>query len=74
MFRTMGLRHMPVINTEYEIVGMLTRRNFMSIHEHHHTYLPQGEAEDGVDVELAPIQQLFDLDDDDDALLNDPFP
>eukprot|EP00047_Mylnosiga_fluctuans_P023819 m.146616 g.146616 ORF g.146616 m.146616 type:complete len:292 (+) comp9698_c0_seq5:1590-2465(+) len=33
VFRSMALRHMPVVNMDRQVVGILTRRNFM-IHDH----------------------------------------
>ena len=28
IFRSLGLRHLPVVNQRFEVVGMLTRANF----------------------------------------------
>jgi hypothetical protein len=33
----MGLRHIPVVTIDHEVVGILTRKNFMI---HDHSYLP----------------------------------
>ena len=32
MFRTLGLRHMPVVNKDFELQGIITRRNFIEPH------------------------------------------
>ncbi len=32
MFRTLGLRHLPVVNKEFELQGIITRRNFLEPH------------------------------------------
>ena len=35
MFRTLGLRHLPVVNKEFELVGIITRRTFLGNHQKH---------------------------------------
>eukprot|EP00047_Mylnosiga_fluctuans_P023816 m.146572 g.146572 ORF g.146572 m.146572 type:complete len:848 (+) comp9698_c0_seq1:187-2730(+) len=34
MFRTLGLRHLPVVNRDFELQGVITRRNFLEPHRH----------------------------------------
>lgn len=36
MFRTLGLRHLPVVNKEFELQGIITRRNFIEPHHKAH--------------------------------------
>ncbi len=36
MFRTLGLRHLPVVNKDFELQGIITRRNFLESHGDHH--------------------------------------
>ncbi|CAM9871346.1 unnamed protein product, partial [Chrysoparadoxa australica] len=50
MFRTLGMRHMPVINHYNELVGIITRENLLS--EHHHGRYP---AEAAVQESSMPL-------------------
>ena len=30
IFRSMGIRHLPVVNTEHRVIGIITRKELMS--------------------------------------------
>ena len=38
MFRKLGMRHIVVVNIENEVVGMVTRKNLVTLEIEHHPY------------------------------------
>ena len=38
MFRKLGMRHIVVVNIENEVVGMITRKNLVTLEIEHHPY------------------------------------
>ena len=42
MFRTMGLRHLPIVDGELKVIGIVTRANFTE-HNLHHIWEHEGE-------------------------------
>jgi chloride channel 7 len=59
LFRTMGLRHLPVVNKENNIVGMVTRKDLTSVRFKRQLRQIVGKENRGFDTEITEVLQLI---------------